>query len=162
MVLRALESVRTPVRLVLAGVDPQSHVGAGREVPERHAVVCLPFTPDVRPLYDLLDLVMLPSHSEGLSQAFLEAMALGKPVIASASTGNLDLVTDNQNGRLVPPRDPSGLGRGHRSAAQTTEPPRSGLARRPGGPRARTFRWRGPSNGPFTLYRSLLQGSLRA
>jgi glycosyltransferase involved in cell wall biosynthesis len=107
VVLRALQSLRTPVRLVLAGVEPQSRLGqlAGT-VAARHAVVCLPFTPDVRPLYDLLELVMLPSHSEGLSQALLEAMALGKPVIASASTGNLDLVTDGVDGRLVSPTVP--------------------------------------------------------
>jgi glycosyltransferase involved in cell wall biosynthesis len=107
VVLRALESVRTPVRLVLAGVEPQSRLGQlAASVAARHAVVCLPFTSDVRPLYELLDLVMLPSHSEGLSQALLEAMALGKPVIASASTGNLDLVTDGADGRLVPPMVP--------------------------------------------------------
>jgi L-malate glycosyltransferase len=107
VVLRALQTVLTPVRLVLAGVDPQSRLGqlAGR-VTGRHAVVCLPFTPDVRPLYDLLELVMLPSHSEGLSQALLEAMALGKPVIASASTGNLELITNGVDGRLVSPMDP--------------------------------------------------------
>jgi glycosyltransferase involved in cell wall biosynthesis len=107
VVLRALPSVRTPIRLVLAGVEPQSRLGElAARVAAPHAVVCLPFTPDVRPLYDLLDLAMLPSHSEGLSQALLEAMALGKPVIASASTGNLDLVTDGVDGRLVPPMVP--------------------------------------------------------
>jgi glycosyltransferase involved in cell wall biosynthesis len=44
---------------------------------------------------------------EGFSQALLEAMALGKPVVASAATGNLDLVTDGTDGLLVPPADPS-------------------------------------------------------
>lgn len=108
VVIRALERVSLPVRLVLAGVDPSSQVGALRaRVPERHAVVCLPFTPDVRPLYELLELALLPSRMEGLSQGLLEAMALGKPVIASASTGNVELVRDNQNGRLVSPRDPA-------------------------------------------------------
>ncbi len=105
VVLRALPDVRTPVRLVLAGVAPQSRLSQlAANVAAPHAVVCLAFTPEVRPLYDLLDLVMLPSQSEGLSQALLEAMALGKPVIASASTGNLDLVTDGADGRLVPPQ----------------------------------------------------------
>jgi glycosyltransferase involved in cell wall biosynthesis len=54
-----------------------------------------------------LDLVLLPSRSEGLSQGLLEAMALGKPVIASAATGNLDVVTDRVDGRLAPPRHPA-------------------------------------------------------
>src|SRR2546425_5415965 len=93
VVLEALESVRTPVRLVLAGVDPSSSIGhaAGR-VPSRHAVVCIPFTTDSRFLYDLLEVVLLPSRIEGLSQSLLEAMALGKLVIAAAAAGNLDLI----------------------------------------------------------------------
>jgi L-malate glycosyltransferase len=108
VVLHALEGVRTPVRLVLAGVDPQSRLARlASLVPPQHAVVCLPFTPDIRPLYELLELVLLPSRSEGLSQALLEAMALGKPVIASGATGNLDLITDGVNGRLVKPLEPS-------------------------------------------------------
>ena len=104
IVLRALDQVSVPIRLVLAGVDPASRLGSLAErVPSRHAVVCVPFTPQVRALYELLELVLLPSHSEGLSQALLEAMALGKPVIASAATGNLEVVTDGVDGRLVDP-----------------------------------------------------------
>jgi glycosyltransferase involved in cell wall biosynthesis len=143
VVLWALPAVRTPVRLVLAGVEPLSRLGqlAGSVAPP-HAVVCLPFTSDVRPLYDLLDLVMLPSHSEGLSQSLLEAMALGKPVIASAATGNLDLVTDGVDGRLVPPMVPlawaaaigellsdAGLARRLGTAARQTARDRFGLER---------------------------------
>jgi glycosyltransferase involved in cell wall biosynthesis len=107
VVIGALDHVRTPVRLVLAGVDPAGPLGRlGERVPERHAVVCLPFIANVRPLYELLELALLPSRSEGLSQALLEAMALGKAVIASDSTGNQDLVTDRVDGRLVAPLAP--------------------------------------------------------
>jgi glycosyltransferase involved in cell wall biosynthesis len=108
VVIRALEHVRAPVRLVLAGVESSSDLAeVAARVPERHAVICLPFISDVRPLYDLLEVVLLPSRSEGLSQALLEAMALGKPVIASDSTGNRDLITDGRDGRLVPPMLPT-------------------------------------------------------
>jgi glycosyltransferase involved in cell wall biosynthesis len=108
VVIRALHSVETPLRLVLVGVDPGSRLGnLGRRAPERHSVVCLPFTPEVRPLYDMLELVLLPSRSEGLSQALLEAMALGKPVIASAAGGNLEVITNDTDGRLVPPLEPA-------------------------------------------------------
>jgi glycosyltransferase involved in cell wall biosynthesis len=107
IVLRALEQVTIPVRLVLAGVEPDSELGRlAEKAPSRHAVVCVPFTPQVRALYDLLELALLPSHSEGLSQALLEAMALGKPVIASAATGNLEVITDGLDGRLVDPTAP--------------------------------------------------------
>jgi glycosyltransferase involved in cell wall biosynthesis len=108
VVLAALAQVRTPVRLVLAGVGKNEALAeAAQGVPSRHAVVMLPFVPDVRPLYELLELVLLPSRMEGFSQALLEAMALGKPVIASAAAGNLDLVTDARDGLLVSPTDPA-------------------------------------------------------
>jgi glycosyltransferase involved in cell wall biosynthesis len=106
VVLRALDRVSVPVRLVLAGVEPDAQLdGLARRVSPRHAVVILPFTPAVRPLYDLLELVLLPSRIEGFSQSLLEAMALGKPVIASAAAGNRDLVTNDVDGRLVDPVD---------------------------------------------------------
>jgi glycosyltransferase involved in cell wall biosynthesis len=102
VVLGALAHVRVPIRLVLAGVDPASPLGSlAARVAAPHAVVCLPFTPEIRPLYELLELVLLPSRSEGLSQSLLEAMALGKPVIASNSPGNRDLITDSVDGCLV-------------------------------------------------------------
>ena len=47
--------------------------------------------------------MLLPSRFEGLSQSLLEGMALGKPVIASAATGNLDLIRHEVDGLLVPP-----------------------------------------------------------
>jgi glycosyltransferase involved in cell wall biosynthesis len=107
VVLKALGQVRAPVRLVLAGVEPAGTLGAmARAVAPPHAAVCLPFAADIRPLYDLLELVLLPSRAEGLSQSLLEAMALGKPVIASAAAGNLDLVTHESDGLLVPPLEP--------------------------------------------------------
>jgi glycosyltransferase involved in cell wall biosynthesis len=107
VVLRALAEVTTPVRLVLAGVEPDRQLlKLAMKVPTRHAVSFVPFTPDVLPLYQLLDLVLLPTRMEGLSQALLEAMALGKPVIASAASGNLDLIADGEDGLLVTPMDP--------------------------------------------------------
>jgi glycosyltransferase involved in cell wall biosynthesis len=111
IVLRALDHVTVPTRLVLAGVEPTGPLGRlTARVPARHAVVCVPFTPEVRAVYELLELVLLPSRSEGLSQALLEAMALGRPVIASAATGNLEVVTDGVDGRLVDPLAPAAWG----------------------------------------------------
>ncbi len=111
VVVRALEQVETPVRLVLAGLDAAEARRLVRAVPPRHALVVLPFDPDVRPLYDLLELVLHPSRWEGLPQALLEAMALGKPVVASAATGNAVVVRDGRDGLLAAPDDPASWAR---------------------------------------------------
>jgi glycosyltransferase involved in cell wall biosynthesis len=106
VVLKALALLRTPVRLVMAGVDPAGPLGElARHVPSPHAAVCVSFTPHVRPLYELLDLVLLPSRIEGLSQSLLEAMAIGKPVVASAIPSNAEVMTTESDGLLVEPLD---------------------------------------------------------
>jgi glycosyltransferase involved in cell wall biosynthesis len=55
------------------------------------------------------DIFVLPSREEGFSNALLEAMAVGVPVIATAVGGNLDAIVDDESGILVRPRDPREL-----------------------------------------------------
>ncbi|MBN1106655.1 MAG: glycosyltransferase family 4 protein [Deltaproteobacteria bacterium] len=56
-----------------------------------------------------LDLVVLPSLSEGFSRSVLEAMALKKAVVATRVGGNPEAVSDGVTGWLVPPCDPGAL-----------------------------------------------------
>lgn len=56
-----------------------------------------------------MDVVVLPSINEGASVAILEAMALGKPVVATRSGGNPELVQHGRTGILVPPQNPDRL-----------------------------------------------------
>jgi glycosyltransferase involved in cell wall biosynthesis len=60
---------------------------------------------ELGPLYERAAVVAVPSHREGFGVACLEAMAYGRPVVASAVGGLLDLVLDGETGVLVPPRD---------------------------------------------------------
>ena len=55
------------------------------------------------------DCFAFPSINEGMGKALVEAMALGKPVVASRIGGILDLVNDGASGFLVPPADPQAL-----------------------------------------------------
>ena len=64
---------------------------------------------DVPALLRAADLFVHPSHQEGFSNAILEAMAAGLPVVACDVGGNPEAVVDGVTGRLVPPRDPKAL-----------------------------------------------------
>lgn len=60
---------------------------------------------DVPRLLSGIDLVLMPSQSEGLGLAAIEALAAARPVIAFAAGGLPEVVVDGVNGRLVPPGD---------------------------------------------------------
>ena len=57
-----------------------------------------------------IDIFCLPSLQQGLGVMMLEAMALGRPVIASGVGGVLSVVEDNVSGLIVPPSDSRALG----------------------------------------------------
>jgi glycosyltransferase involved in cell wall biosynthesis len=64
---------------------------------------------DMADLLGCADVVVLASRSEGLPFTLLEAMALGKPVVATRVGGVPEVVEDGRSGRLVPPEDPAAL-----------------------------------------------------
>jgi glycosyltransferase involved in cell wall biosynthesis len=53
-----------------------------------------------------LDIAVLCSHSEGMSNAILEYMAAGKAIVATAVGGNGQLLDHERHGLLIPPGDP--------------------------------------------------------
>jgi glycosyltransferase involved in cell wall biosynthesis len=56
-----------------------------------------------------MDVFVLPSIAEGISNTILEAMGHGLPVVATAVGGNPELVEDGTTGRLVPRQDVGAL-----------------------------------------------------
>lgn len=69
-------------------------------------VIFTGFRSDVPRLVSALDIVVLSSSSpEPFGRVVIEGMAAGKPVVATAAGGVLDIIEDGVNGLLVPPQD---------------------------------------------------------
>jgi phosphatidyl-myo-inositol dimannoside synthase len=64
---------------------------------------------ELAPYYERAAVVVCPSHREGYGVVAREAMAHGRPVVATAVGGLLDAVEDGVTGLLIPPRDPPAL-----------------------------------------------------
>jgi glycosyltransferase involved in cell wall biosynthesis len=107
-------------------------------------------------LYDRAAVVAVPSHREGFGVVCAEAMAHGRPVVASAVGGLLDLVVDGETGILVPPGDVGAL-----RDALTRLLADEGLRRRLGDAareRVRThFSWDGVTEATLGAYRDALE-----
>jgi glycosyltransferase involved in cell wall biosynthesis len=69
----------------------------------------LGFRKDVPDLLPQFDVFVLPSLSEGLSVAILEALAAGVPVLTTAVGGSPEVITSGETGLLVPSMDPAAL-----------------------------------------------------
>ncbi len=75
---------------------------------EKH-VAFLGWRDDIARILSLYDIFVLPSLNEGMGRVLAEAMALGKPIVASRVGGIPDLVIHGKNGFLVPPKNPEEL-----------------------------------------------------
>ncbi len=64
---------------------------------------------DVAALLTLMDVFVVPSHSEGLSLSMLEALAVGRPVVATRVGGLGEALCHEKTALLVPPADPAAI-----------------------------------------------------
>lgn len=122
---RLLAPRRPEARLVLVGD------GAARGEVEREAAlldgrVTLTGTlspSEVARWIAAADLVTLPSWAEGMPNAVLEALASGRPVVATRVGGLPEVITSPTLGQLVPPRDPPALAAALEQVGDSASPP---------------------------------------
>jgi glycosyltransferase involved in cell wall biosynthesis len=112
--IRALPAIverHKSATLVLAGTGPLE--GQLRAVAAECGVtehVCfLGFRRDIPELLAAFDIFVHPSLWEGLSISLMEAMAAGKPIVASRIPGNVEMIDDGRNGLFAEPTDVTGL-----------------------------------------------------
>ncbi len=112
--LQAMVSIwksNSDINLIFVGkgaLENELRTEASRmEVSDR--VKFLGWRDDIPEIMQALDIFVLPSLNEGMGRVLVEAMAAGKPIVASGVGGILDLVKHGQNGLLVKPGDANGL-----------------------------------------------------
>ncbi|WP_170958932.1 glycosyltransferase family 4 protein [Magnetospirillum sp. 15-1] len=109
--------------------------------------------------YDRADIFVLPSLEEGLPLVLLQAMASGRPVVATPETGVEDIVTDGTHGCIVPSSAPEALATTLAELASNAE------ARAAMGREARLrvengFGWDSYGTRALIIYQQLLDASL--
>ena len=121
-----------------------------------HAVRFAGYQEDVVSAYAAMDVFVLPSRDEGFGLVFLEAMAVGVPVVGTRVIGSEDAVEDGVTGLLVPYADPAALAGAIRSILD--DPGLAGRLRDTAAERVRRVSSRERSAAQVeALYREILQ-----
>jgi L-malate glycosyltransferase len=94
-------------RFVIAG-EGELRPALEKQIKDHHLekhVFLTGFRPDVLSMHKAFDLFVMSSITEGLGTSLLDAMACGKPIVATTAGGMPEVVVDGKTGLLVPPRD---------------------------------------------------------
>jgi L-malate glycosyltransferase len=98
-------------RFVIAG-EGELRLALERQIKEHHLekhVFLAGFRPDILSVHKAFDIFVMSSVTEGLGTSLLDAMACGKPIVATTAGGMPEVVADGRTGMLVPPRDHGAL-----------------------------------------------------
>jgi glycosyltransferase involved in cell wall biosynthesis len=109
--LAALAQLNDPPHMCFVGEGPaREHIA---DLIDRHhlggVVTLAGSVPEAARMLPDFQFAVLPSHSEGLPNAVLEAMAAGLPAVATSVGGIPEIIVDGVTGLLVPPRSPAAL-----------------------------------------------------
>ena len=104
----AIVVTRVPdARFVIAG-EGELRPALERQIRDHHLekhVFLAGFRPDVLSVHKAFDIFVMSSVTEGLGTSVLDAMACGKPIVATTAGGIPEVVKDGTTGLLVPPRN---------------------------------------------------------
>ncbi len=105
----------TDLKFVIAGDGPRYNhlLEKSKTMGITDYVLFLGHRDDIPALMSMLDVIVLPSYAnEGVPQSILQAMAMGKPVVASSAGSIPEVVHDKETGILVEPKNANALAEG--------------------------------------------------
>lgn len=79
------------------------------EIEKNEKIICTGFVSDVRPYFALSDVLAFPSYREGFPNVVMQACAMEIPAIVSDINGCNEIVTNGENGRIIPVKDSEAL-----------------------------------------------------
>jgi L-malate glycosyltransferase len=98
-------------RFIIAG-EGELRASLEQQIRQHHLekhVMLVGFRADILSLHKAFDLFAMSSVTEGLGTSLLDAMACGKPIVATTAGGIPEVVVHEETGLLVPPRDPPAM-----------------------------------------------------
>lgn len=101
------------VKLLLVGpfeeeLDPLSDVTM-RKIQSNPHIIHVGWQSDVRPYFAVADALVFPSYREGFPNVVMQAGAMGLPSIVSNINGCNEIIKNNENGIIIPPKDINAL-----------------------------------------------------
>jgi glycosyltransferase involved in cell wall biosynthesis len=104
-----LRSRHVDFRAIIAGDGPDRRALEARAAPLRERVTFAGHIEDVAALYENIELLVIPSRSEGLPNVLLEAIGYGLPVVSTDVGAIAEVLDDPLAGLIVPPADATAL-----------------------------------------------------
>jgi glycosyltransferase involved in cell wall biosynthesis len=106
-----LATLEPAVRFLVVGdgIQRQEMESYARQLGMEGRVIFTGWRRDLPRIYADLDILVVSSHNEGTPVSAIEAMASGRPVIGTRVGGLPDIISEGDNGFLVPPADPEAL-----------------------------------------------------
>ena len=108
---RLLQSRPGHYRCLVVGPEVEGPHGFPLSLLERQSDIIQYLGPqtDIRPFLSRSHVFVMPAKGDGIPQALIEAIAMGRPIITTTARGCIPAVREGANGLLVPPGDPQAL-----------------------------------------------------
>ncbi|MGZ4961611.1 MAG: glycosyltransferase [Limisphaerales bacterium] len=108
----ALSQKLPTAQLLIVGKGGQIYeqiLNRAKTSPVANRIHLVGFQPEPKRFYQSMDLLVVPSLSEGLSNVVLEAMSCGVPVLGHTACGNAEIITSGKDGILANLKNPQDL-----------------------------------------------------